>query len=50
MKWARSKDDKFDNRSPIDLIETDAGAEILFKYMRDFASGKPTKVTELKSL
>lgn len=50
MKWARSKDDKFDNRSPIDLIETDAGAEILFKYMRDFASGNPTKVTELKSL
>ena len=38
MKWARTPNEWLDNKRPIDLIETDDGAERVFLYIKNYVS------------
>ncbi|MEJ6391133.1 antitoxin Xre/MbcA/ParS toxin-binding domain-containing protein [Gymnodinialimonas ulvae] len=40
MKWAREENSWLEGMRPIDLIETDEGAERVFAYIRDYKSAK----------
>lgn len=36
MQWARTKNKLFNDRSPLELIETDDGAEVVFQYIEKY--------------
>ena len=42
MKWARNDNKFLGGKRPIDLIETDAGAEEVFKYIDDYIRDNPS--------
>jgi 6-hydroxy-3-succinoylpyridine 3-monooxygenase len=41
MKWARVENQHLDHQRPIDLIETDAGAEKVFNYIANYTHQHP---------
>ena len=46
MKWANSPSPRLGNQKPIDLIETDAGADLVFTYIADYISATKAAATD----
>jgi len=46
MKWANSPSPRLGNQKPIDLIETDAGADLVFNYIADYVSATKAPATD----
>lgn len=36
MRWVHEKNEVFENRSPLELLETDDGAEVVFEYIKKY--------------